>query len=31
MLQEIKNLDQKNDETILLSDFNVDLQKISVK
>lgn len=31
MLQEIKNLDQRNDETILLSDFNVDLQKISVK
>ena len=31
MLQEIKNLDQTNDETLLLSDFNVDLQKISVK
>ncbi len=31
MLQEIKNLDQNQDETIILSDFNVDLQKISVK
>lgn len=31
MLQEIKNLGQTNDETLLLSDFNVDLQKISLK
>lgn len=31
MLEEIRNLDQSWDETLVLSDFNVDLQKISVK
>jgi hypothetical protein len=31
MLEDIKNLDQNNDETLLLSDFNVDLKSISVK
>ncbi len=31
MLEEIKNLDQSHDESIVLSDFNVDLQKISLK
>jgi len=31
MLEEIKNLDQNWDETLILSDFNVDLDKISVK
>lgn len=31
MLEEIKSLDQNWDETLILSDFNVDLQKISVK
>lgn len=31
MLEEIKSLDQNWDETLILSDFNVDLQKISVR
>lgn len=31
MLEEIKNLDQSGDETLILSDVNVDLEKISVK
>jgi hypothetical protein len=31
MLEEIRKLDQSWDETLLLSDFNVDLEKISVQ
>lgn len=31
MLEEIKRIDQSGDETLILSDFNVNLEKISVK
>ena len=31
MLDEIKTLDQSGDETLILSDFKVDLEKITLK